>query len=255
MPRTVRPGLASASTRRDGSRRTIRRRPRSAHVSPRRPVGPRRHIHVALRVRAELMLVVSHDAAHSRGIARLLDERIDVVLRRRDAEAFYANPPSPAGRAIVDLRMPPHPYGQGSLAQRIRATTPDPCSCSPLRGTDRRNEPAEHPERVGYLMSSTSSRLHLVPHCGNHRRETGGSYDRLPPVGRRRRHHPLSRAEPESSKFLPWRGPIPAHRNPTVVAERTASHSSMCPQTRLAINPESHRRVLRCSHTSGATTG
>lgn len=206
-----------------------------------------------------MRVVVADDVMLTReGIARLLDEAgIDVVAQAEDAEGLLREVRlKQPDAAIVDIRMPPSHTDEGLVAaQRIRADHP----AIGVLVLSQYVEPSyamrlleEHPERVGYLLKQRV--FDVVVLVDALRRITDGEtvvdptiVSRL--VGRRRRHHPLAELTTREREVLGLvaeglsNGAIASR---LFVTERTveAHVKQVFLKLGLAINPESHRRVL-----------
>ena len=206
-----------------------------------------------------MRVVVADDVMLTReGIARLLDEAgIDVVAQAEDAEGLLREVRlKQPDAAIVDIRMPPSHTDEGLVAaQRIRADHP----AIGVLVLSQYVEPSyamrlleEHPERVGYLLKQRVFDVAVLVDAL--RRITDGEtvvdptiVSRL--VGRRRRHHPLAELTTREREVLGLvaeglsNGAIASR---LFVTERTveAHVKQVFLKLGLAINPESHRRVL-----------
>lgn len=206
-----------------------------------------------------MRVVVADDVMLTReGIVRLLDEAgIDVVAQAEDADRLLREVRlKQPDAAIVDIRMPPTHTDEGLVAaQRIRADHPaigvlllsqyvEPSYAMRLL--------AEHPERVGYLLKQRVFDVAILVDAL--RRITDGEtvvdptiVSRL--VGRRRRHHPLAELTTREREVLGLvaeglsNGAIASR---LFITERTveAHVKQVFLKLGLAINPESHRRVL-----------
>lgn len=206
-----------------------------------------------------MRIVVADDVMLTReGIVHLLDETgIDVVAQAEDADGLLREVRlKQPDAAIVDIRMPPTHTDEGLVAaQRIRADHPaigvlllsqyvEPSYAMRLL--------AEHPERVGYLLKQRVFDVAILVDAL--RRITDGEtvvdptiVSRL--VGRRRRHHPLAELTKREREVLGLvaeglsNGAIASR---LFVTERTveAHVKQVFLKLGLAINPESHRRVL-----------
>lgn len=206
-----------------------------------------------------MRVVVADDVMLTRkGIVHLLDEAgIDVVAQAEDADGLLREVRlKQPDAAIVDIRMPPTHTDEGLVAaQRIRADHPaigvlllsqyvEPSYAMRLL--------AEHPERVGYLLKQRVFDIAILVDAL--RRITDGEtvvdptiVSRL--VGRRRRHHPLAELTKREREVLGLvaeglsNGAIASR---LFVTERTveAHVKQVFLKLGLAINPESHRRVL-----------
>jgi DNA-binding NarL/FixJ family response regulator len=206
-----------------------------------------------------MRVVVADDVMLTReGIVHLLDEAgIDVVAQAEDADGLLREVRlKQPDAAIVDIRMPPTHTDEGLVAaQRIRADHPaigvlllsqyvEPSYAMRLL--------AEHPERVGYLLKQRVFDVAVLVDAL--RRITDGEtvvdptiVSRL--VGRRRRDHPLAELTKREREVLGLvaeglsNGAIASR---LFVTERTveAHVKQVLLKLGLAINPESHRRVL-----------
>lgn len=206
-----------------------------------------------------MRIVVADDVMLTReGIVHLLDEAgIDIVAQAEDADGLLREVRlKQPDAAIVDIRMPPTHTDEGLVAtQRIRADHPaigvlllsqyvEPSYAMRLL--------AEHPERVGYLLKQRVFDGAILVDAL--RRITDGEtvvdptiVSRL--VGRRRRHHPLAELTKREREVLGLvaeglsNGAIASR---LFVTERTveAHVKQVFLKLGLAINPESHRRVL-----------
>lgn len=206
-----------------------------------------------------MRVVVADDVMLTRkGIVHLLDEAgIDVVAQAEDADGLLREVRlKQPDAAIVDIRMPPTHTDEGLVAaQRIRADHPaigvlllsqyvEPSYAMRLL--------AEHPERVGYLLKQRVFDIAILVDAL--RRITDGEtvvdptiVSRL--VGRRRRHHPLAELTTREREVLGLvaeglsNGAIASR---LFITERTveAHVKQVFLKLGLAINPESHRRVL-----------
>jgi DNA-binding NarL/FixJ family response regulator len=206
-----------------------------------------------------MRVVVADDVMLTReGIVHLLDEAgIDVVAQAEDADGLLREVRlKQPDAAIVDIRMPPTHTDEGLVAaQRIRADHPaigvlllsqyvEPSYAMRLL--------AEHPERVGYLLKQRVFDVAVLVDAL--RRITDGEtvvdptiVSRL--VGRRRRDHPLAeltKREREVLGLLAEGLSNGAIASRLFVTERTveAHVKQVLLKLGLAINPESHRRVL-----------
>jgi len=206
-----------------------------------------------------MRIVVADDVMLTReGIVRLLDEAgIDVVAQAEDADGLLREVRlKQPDAAIVDIRMPPTHTDEGLVAaQRIRADHP----AIGVLLLSQYVEPSyamrlleEHPERVGYLLKQRVFDVAILVDAL--RRITDGEtvvdptiVSRL--VGRRRRHHPLAELTTREREVLGLvaeglsNGAIAGR---LFVTERTveAHVKQVFLKLGLAINPESHRRVL-----------
>ena len=206
-----------------------------------------------------MRIVVADDVMLTReGIVHLLDEAgIDVVAQAEDADGLLREVRlKQPDAAIVDIRMPPTHTDEGLVAtQRIRADHP----AIGVLLLSQYVEPSyamrlleEHPERVGYLLKQRVFDAAILVDAL--RRITDGEtvvdptiVSRL--VGRQRRHHPLAELTPREREVLGLvaeglsNGAIAGR---LFVTERTveAHVKQVLLKLGLAINPESHRRVL-----------
>ena len=206
-----------------------------------------------------MRIVVADDVMLTReGIVHLLDEAgIDVVAQAEDADGLLREVRlKQPDAAIVDIRMPPTHTDEGLVAaQRIRADHP----AIGVLLLSQYVEPSyamrlleEHPERVGYLLKQRVFDAAVLVDAL--RRITDGEtvvdptiVSRL--VGRQRRHHPLAELTPREREVLGLvaeglsNGAIAGR---LFVTERTveAHVKQVLLKLGLAINPESHRRVL-----------
>ena len=206
-----------------------------------------------------MRIVVADDVMLTReGIVHLLDEAgIDVVAQAEDADGLLREVRlKQPDAAIVDIRMPPTHTDEGLVAaQRIRADHP----AIGVLLLSQYVEPSyamrlleEHPERVGYLLKQRVFDAAILVDAL--RRITDGEtvvdptiVSRL--VGRQRRHHPLAELTPREREVLGLvaeglsNGAIASR---LFITERTveAHVKQVLLKLGLAINPESHRRVL-----------
>jgi DNA-binding NarL/FixJ family response regulator len=206
-----------------------------------------------------MRVVVADDVMLTRErIVRLLDEAgIDVVAEAEDADGLLREVRlKQPDAAIVDIRMPPTHTDEGLVAsQRIRADHP----AIGVLLLSQYVEPSyamrlleEHPERVGYLLKQRVFDVAILVDAL--RRITDGEtvvdptiVSRL--VGRRRRHDPLAELTTREREVLGLvaeglsNGAIASR---LFVTERTveAHVKQVFLKLGLAINPESHRRVL-----------
>ena len=206
-----------------------------------------------------MRIVVADDVMLTReGIARLLEQAgIDVVAQAEDAEGLLREVRlKQPDAAIVDIRMPPTHTDEGLVAtQRIRAEYP----AIGVLLLSQYVEPSyamrlleEHPERVGYLLKQRVFDVAILVDAL--RRITDGETVVDPTivarlVGRRRRHDPLTELTAREREVLGLvaeglsNGAIASR---LFVTERTveAHVKQVFLKLGLAINPESHRRVL-----------
>jgi DNA-binding NarL/FixJ family response regulator len=206
-----------------------------------------------------MRIVVADDIMLTReGIVHLLDEAgIDVVAQAEDADGLLREVRlKQPDAAIVDIRMPPTHTDEGLVAaQRIRADHP----AIGVLLLSQYVEPSyamrlleEHPERVGYLLKERV--FDVVILVDALRRITDGETVVDPTivarlVGRRRRHDPLAeltRREREVLGLVAEGLSNGAIASRLFVTERTveAHVKQVFLKLGLAINPESHRRVL-----------
>ncbi|MBA3261995.1 MAG: response regulator transcription factor [Thermoleophilaceae bacterium] len=206
-----------------------------------------------------MRVVVADDVMLTReGIARLLDEAgIDVVAQAEDAEGLLREVRlKQPDVVIVDIRMPPTHTDEGLVAtQRIRADHPT----IGVLVLSQYVEPSyamrlleEHPERVGYLLKQ---RVFDVAVLVDALRRINDGETVIDPtivsrlVGRRRRHDPLAELTAREREVLGLvaeglsNGAIASR---LFVTERTveAHVKQVFLKLGLAVNPESHRRVL-----------
>ena len=206
-----------------------------------------------------MRVVVADDVMLTReGIVHLLDEAgIDVVAQAEDADGLLREVRlKQPDAAIVDIRMPPTHTDEGLVAaQRIRADHP----AIGVLVLSQYVEPSyalrlleEHPERVGYLLKQ---RVFDVAVLVDALRRIGDGETVVDPtivsrlVGRQRRHDPLAELTAREREVLGLvaeglsNGAIASR---LFVAERTveAHVKQVFLKLGLAINPESHRRVL-----------
>lgn len=206
-----------------------------------------------------MRVVVADDVMLTReGIARLLDEAgIDVVAQAEDAESLLREVRlKQPDVAIVDIRMPPSHTDEGLVAaQRIRADHP----AIGVLVLSQYVEPSyamrlleEHPERVGYLLKQ---RVFDVAVLVDALRRIGEGETVVDPtivsrlVGRRRRHDPLAELTAREREVLGLvaeglsNGAIASR---LFITERTveAHVKQVFLKLGLAVDPDSHRRVL-----------
>ena len=206
-----------------------------------------------------MRIVVADDVMLTReGIAHLLEQAgIDVVAQAEDAEGLLREVRlKQPDAAIVDIRMPPTHTDEGLVAtQQIRAEHP----AIGVLLLSQYVEPSyamrlleEHPERVGYLLKQRVFDVAIL--IDALRRITDGETVVDPTivarlVGRRRRHHPLAELTTREREVLGLvaeglsNGAIASR---LFVTQRTveAHVKQVFLKLGLAINPESHRRVL-----------
>jgi DNA-binding NarL/FixJ family response regulator len=206
-----------------------------------------------------MRVVVADDVMLTReGIAHLLVEAgIDVVAQAEDADGLLREVRlKQPDVAIVDIRMPPTHTDEGLVAaQRIRADHP----AIGVLVLSQYVEPSyalrlleEHPERVGYLLKQRVFDVAVL--VDSLRRIVDGEtvvdptiVSRL--VGRQRRHDPLAELTPREREVLSLvaeglsNGAIASR---LFVTERTveAHVKQVFLKLGLAVDPESHRRVL-----------
>ena len=206
-----------------------------------------------------MRVVVADDVMLTReGIAHLLVEAgIDVVAQAEDADGVLREVRlKQPDVAIVDIRMPPTHTDEGLVAaQRIRADHP----AIGVLVLSQYVEPSyalrlleEHPERVGYLLKQRVFDVAVLVDAL--RRIVDGEtvvdptiVSRL--VGRQRRHDPLAELTPREGEVLGLvaeglsNGAIASR---LFVTERTveAHVKQVFLKLGLAVDPESHRRVL-----------
>jgi DNA-binding NarL/FixJ family response regulator len=206
-----------------------------------------------------MRIVVADDVMLTReGIAHLLEQAgIDVVAQAEDAEGLLREVRlKEPDAAIVDIRMPPTHTDEGLVAtQQIRAEHP----AIGVLLLSQYVEPSyamrlleEHPERVGYLLKERV--FDVVILVDALRRIADGETVVDPTivarlVGRRRRHDPLAeltRREREVLGLVAEGLSNGAIASRLFVTERTveAHVKQVFLKLGLAIDPESHRRVL-----------
>jgi len=206
-----------------------------------------------------MRVVVADDVMLTReGIARLLEEAgIEVVAQAEDADGLLREVRlKQPDAAIVDIRMPPTHTDEGLVATpRIRADHPG----IGVLLLSQYVEPSyamrlleEHPERVGYLLKQ---RIFDVAVLVDALRRIGEGETVVDPtivsrlVGRQRRHDPLAELTPREREVLGLvaeglsNGAIAGR---LFVTERTveAHVKQVFLKLRLAVDPDSHRRVL-----------
>jgi DNA-binding NarL/FixJ family response regulator len=206
-----------------------------------------------------MRVVVADDVMLTReGIARLLEEAgIEVVAQAEDADGLLREVRlKQPDAAIVDIRMPPTHTDEGLVAtQRIRADHPG----IGVLLLSQYVEPSyamrlleQHPERVGYLLKQ---RIFDVAVLVDALRRIGEGETVVDPtivsrlVGRQRRHDPLAELTPREREVLGLvaeglsNGAIAGR---LFVTERTveAHVKQVFLKLRLAVDPDSHRRVL-----------
>ena len=206
-----------------------------------------------------MRVVVADDVMLTReGIAHLLVEAgIEVVAQAEDADGLLREVRlKQPDAAIVDIRMPPTHTDEGLVAaHRIRADHP----AIGVLVLSQYVEPSyamrlleEHPERVGYLLKQ---RVFDVAVLVDALRRLGEGETVIDPtivsrlVGRQRRHDPLAELTPREREVLGLvaeglsNGAIAGR---LFVTERTveAHVKQVFLKLGLAVDPESHRRVL-----------
>jgi DNA-binding NarL/FixJ family response regulator len=192
------------------------------------------------------------------GIVRLLEEAgVEVVAQAEDAEGLLREVRlKRPDAAIADIRMPPSHTDEGLVAaQRIRAEHPDIA----VLVLSQYVEPSyamrlleEHPERVGYLLKQ---RVFDVAVLVDALRRIGDGETVIDPtivsrlVGRQRRQDPLAELTQREREVLSLVAEGLSNRaiaSRLFVTERTveAHVKQVFQKLRLAVNPDSHRRVL-----------
>jgi DNA-binding NarL/FixJ family response regulator len=206
-----------------------------------------------------MRVVVADDVMLTReGIVRLLGEAgVEVVAQAEDAEALLREVRlKRPDVAIADIRMPPSHTDEGLVAaQRIRAEHPDVA----VLVLSQYVEPSyamrlleEHPERVGYLLKQ---RVFDVAVLVDALRRIGDGETVIDPtivsrlVGRQRRQDPLAELTQREREVLSLVAEGLSNRaiaSRLFVTERTveAHVKQVFQKLRLAVNPDSHRRVL-----------
>ena len=206
-----------------------------------------------------MRVVVADDVMLTReGIVRLLEEAgVEVVAQAEDAEALLREVRlKRPDVAIADIRMPPSHTDEGLVAaQRIRAEHPDVA----VLVLSQYVEPSyamrlleEHPERVGYLLKQ---RVFDVAVLVDALRRIGDGETVIDPtivsrlVGRQRRHDPLAELTQREREVLSLVAEGLSNRaiaSRLFVTERTveAHVKQVLLKLGLAVNPDSHRRVL-----------
>ena len=206
-----------------------------------------------------MRVVVADDVMLTReGIVRLLEEAgIEVAAQAEDAESLLREVRLKRPDAVIaDIRMPPSHTDEGLVAaQRIRAEHPDVA----VLVLSQYVEPSyamrlleEHPERVGYLLKQ---RVFDVAVLVDALRRIGDGETVIDPtivsrlVGRQRRHDPLAELTPREREVLSLVAEGLSNRaiaTRLFVTERTveAHVKQVFLKLRLAVNPDSHRRVL-----------
>jgi DNA-binding NarL/FixJ family response regulator len=206
-----------------------------------------------------MRVVVADDVMLTReGIVRLLDESgIEVVAEAEDAEGLLRHVRLKRPHAaIVDIRMPPTHTDEGLAAtQRIRTEFPE----VGVLLLSQYVEPSyamrlleEHPEGVGYLLKQ---RVFDVAILVDALRRVGEGESVIDPtivsrlLGRRRREDPLAELTEREQEVLGLVAEGLSNRaiaGRLFVTQRTVeSHvKQIFLKLNLAVNPESHRRVL-----------
>jgi DNA-binding NarL/FixJ family response regulator len=206
-----------------------------------------------------MRVVVADDVMLTReGIVRLLEEAgVEVAAQAEDAEGLLREVRlKRPDVAIADIRMPPTHTDEGLVAaQRIRAEHPDVA----VLVLSQYVEPSyamrlleEHPERVGYLLKQ---RVFDVAVLVDALRRIGDGETVVDPtivsrlVGRQRRQDPLAELTPREREVLSLVAEGLSNRaiaSRLFVTERTveAHVKQVFQKLRLAVNPDSHRRVL-----------
>jgi DNA-binding NarL/FixJ family response regulator len=206
-----------------------------------------------------MRVVVADDVMLTReGIVRLLEEAgVEVVAQAEDAEGLLREVRlKRPDVAIADIRMPPSHTDEGLVAaQRIRAEHPN----TAVLVLSQYVEPSyamrlleEHPERVGYLLKQ---RVFDVAVLIDALRRIGDGETVIDPtivsrlVGRQRRQDPLAELTQREREVLSLVAEGLSNRaiaSRLFVTERTveAHVKQVFQKLRLAVNPDSHRRVL-----------
>jgi DNA-binding NarL/FixJ family response regulator len=206
-----------------------------------------------------MRVVVADDVMLTReGIVRLLEEAgVEVVAQAEDAVALLREVRlKRPDAAIADIRMPPSHTDEGLVAaQRIRAEHPDVA----VLVLSQYVEPSyamrlleEHPERVGYLLKQ---RVFDVAVLVDALRRIGDGETVIDPtivsrlVGRQRREDPLAELTQREREVLSLVAEGLSNRaiaSRLFVTERTveAHVKQVFLKLRLAVDPDSHRRVL-----------
>jgi DNA-binding NarL/FixJ family response regulator len=206
-----------------------------------------------------MRVVVADDVMLTReGIVRLLEEAgVEVAAQAEDAEGLLREVRlKRPDVAIADIRMPPSHTDEGLVAaQRIRAEHPDVA----VLVLSQYVEPSyamrlleEHPERVGYLLKQ---RVFDVAVLVDALRRIGDGETVIDPtivsrlVGRQRRQDPLAELTQREREVLSLVAEGLSNRaiaSRLFVTERTveAHVKQVFQKLRLAVNPDSHRRVL-----------
>jgi DNA-binding NarL/FixJ family response regulator len=206
-----------------------------------------------------MRVVVADDVMLTReGIVRLLEEAgVEVAAQAEDAEGLLREVRlKRPDVAIADIRMPPTHTDEGLVAaQRIRAEHPN----TAVLVLSQYVEPSyamrlleEHPERVGYLLKQ---RVFDVAVLIDALRRIGDGETVIDPtivsrlVGRQRRQDPLAELTQREREVLSLVAEGLSNRaiaSRLFVTERTveAHVKQVFQKLRLAVNPDSHRRVL-----------
>jgi DNA-binding NarL/FixJ family response regulator len=204
-------------------------------------------------------VVVADDVMLTReGIVHLLENAgIEVVAQAEDAEGLLREVRlKRPDAAIADIRMPPSHTDEGLVAaQQIRAEHPEVA----VLVLSQYVEPSyamrlleEHPERVGYLLKQ---RVFDVAVLVDALRRIGDGETVIDPtivarlVGRQRRQDPLNELTPREREVLELVAEGLSNRaiaSRLFVTERTveAHVKQVFLKLGLAIDPDSHRRVL-----------
>jgi DNA-binding NarL/FixJ family response regulator len=206
-----------------------------------------------------MRVVVADDVMLTReGIVRLLEEAgVEVAAQAEDAEGLLREVRlKRPDAAIADIRMPPTHTDEGLVAaQRIRAEHPDVA----VLVLSQYVEPSyamrlleEHPERVGYLLKQ---RVFDVAVLVDALRRLADGETVIDPtivsrlVGRQRRQDPLAELTQREREVLSLVAEGLSNRaiaSRLFVTERTveAHVKQVFLKLGLAVNPDSHRRVL-----------
>jgi DNA-binding NarL/FixJ family response regulator len=206
-----------------------------------------------------MRVVVADDVMLTReGIVRLLEEAgVEVAAQAEDAESLLREVRlKRPDVAIADIRMPPSHTDEGLVAaQRIRAEHPDVA----VLVLSQYVEPSyamrlleEHPERVGYLLKQ---RVFDVAVLVDALHRIGDGETVIDPtivsrlVGRQRRQDPLAELTPREREVLSLVAEGLSNRaiaSRLFVTERTveAHVKQVFLKLGLAVDPDSHRRVL-----------
>jgi DNA-binding NarL/FixJ family response regulator len=204
-------------------------------------------------------VVVADDVMLTReGIVHLLENAgIEVVAQAEDAEGLLREVRlKRPDAAIADIRMPPSHTDEGLVAaQQIRAEHPEVA----VLVLSQYVEPSyamrlleEHPERIGYLLKQ---RVFDVAVLVDALRRIGDGETVVDPtivarlVGRQRRQDPLNELTPREREVLELVAEGLSNRaiaSRLFVTERTveAHVKQVFLKLGLAIDPDSHRRVL-----------